>query len=72
MQVVVVVCVSGVPVCVASAGTVSAPFPSVGSRHTDVDGLRIWETDEPGSDYLHEQIHVFDEQIPECAQGLLR
>lgn len=39
--VVIVVRVSGVPVCVAAAGMVSAPFPSVGGRDADVDGLRL-------------------------------
>lgn len=44
MHVVIIVRVSGVPVCVAGAGMVSAPFPSVDSRDADVDGLRVWET----------------------------
>lgn len=52
MYVVIIVRVSGVPVCIAGAGMVSAPFPSVGSRDADVDGLRLWETDEPSFEAL--------------------
>lgn len=48
VYVVIVVRVSGVPVCVAAAGMVSAPFPSVGGRDADVDGLRLWGTDPGG------------------------
>lgn len=50
MDVVIVVHVSGIPVCIAGAGMVSAPFPSVDGRDADVEGLRLWETDEPRFD----------------------
>lgn len=39
MDVVIIVRMSGVPVCVAGAGMVSAPFPSVGGWKADIDGL---------------------------------
>lgn len=58
VYVVIIVHVSGVPVCVAGAGMVSAPFASVGSRDADVDGLGLWETDEPSFDALQTPANV--------------
>lgn len=63
MCVVIVVRVSGLPVCVAGAGVVPAPFPSVGGRDADVDGLRLWETDQPSLDALQTPAHVLVERV---------
>lgn len=45
VYVVIVVRVSGVPLCVTGAGMVSAPFASVCGRDADVDGLRLCQTE---------------------------